>query len=438
MRILVDCCNYFLDNHNHGDRAMYKVIVERLLRQWPRAEISWITLDPPLIQRTIPTVTPLLLKQRHDWQLYTSMQRPAAPGLRGLISNLQDGSSFPDRAQRMLIRATPDARILVTAVRRADLVLALGGGAFSDHFVEHARGLLDTLGIALIFDKPAALLSVGFEPITNPLLIEKCKRILPRLSLIACREPDFGPEMLLHMGIPNERVYVAGDEAVDLAYRHRPKTMGQAIGVNLRRSAYSGVEGQAIGAIRELLQKAAGEFRAPLLGCPISMFGPSDIENIQQLIDGFAGAADSGNNLEEPEQVIRQIGKCRVVVTGSYHAAVFALSQGIPTVALARTLHYRTKLAGLAAQFRGGCFIVDLENVGFATAFRQALDDAWRQAPELKEPLLQAARAQSEAARKVYDDLLALTLRTKHMPVVNGTETAGRDTLAVARSKPLS
>jgi polysaccharide pyruvyl transferase WcaK-like protein len=54
------------------------------------------------------------------------------------------------------------------------------------------------------------------------------------------------------------------------------------------------------------------------------------------------------------------VSRCRVVVTGSYHAGVFALAQGIPVVATAASRYYHDKFSGLADLFGGGGDIVDV------------------------------------------------------------------------------
>ena len=61
-----------------------------------------------------------------------------------------------------------------------------------------------------------------------------------------------------------------------------------------------------------------------------------------------------------PEAVIRQIQRCRLVITGSYHAAVFALAMGIPTIGLAKSTDYIDKFMGLSALFGEGCETVVL------------------------------------------------------------------------------
>jgi polysaccharide pyruvyl transferase WcaK-like protein len=414
MRILVDCCNYFLDNNNSGDRAAYQVLEMRLRHFWPDAEISWITLDPRLIQQTIPSAIPFTLEQRHHWQLFTSIQKPKAPGVSGLISNWL-GRSYPNKVQRTLLDTLSDINVFMEKISEADLVVGLGGGALSDHFPEHARGLLDTLEAGLVFEKPVALLSAGFETISNQSLLEKCKRVLPRLQLITCREPSIGPAMLSNLGVPDERVYITGDQAVELAYHLRPDQPGLAIGVNLRQSTYSEIDEKPIEIIRAVVQEAGYKYQVPLLGAPISIFGPSDVESIQKIIAGYRGFADSGEKLDGPELVIRQIGKCRILITGSYHSAVFALAQGIPVVGIARSLHYQAKLKGLAAQFSCGCSIVDPEDLNFGNTLRDAIDEAWDNAIAFKEPLLETARSQIAEGWKASQQLFNIVTGSREV-----------------------
>lgn len=399
MRILVDCCNYFFDNHNHGDRAVYQAVAARLLRCWPNAQITWITLDRFMLQRTLPNVTALQLKKRHTWE-FVNAAESASP---------RSQQFLPTSRQKGLLEATPDAQPLLTQCQESDLVVAVAGGCFSDHFAEHARGLLDTLEIALAFDKPTALLSAGFEMISDLALLEKSKRVLPRLGIINCREPQIGPRMLSELGVPPNRVYITGDEAIETAYQFYVEQPGNAIGVNLRRSAYSGIEETHLAVIRNTLQDTAQQFGAPLLGIPISMYGPSDLENIRALTAGYEGTLDIGTHLQETGRLIRQVGQCRMVVTGSYHAAVFALAQGIPVVALAQSLHYRSKLSGLAEQFQQGCTLVDLKDDQFAKKLYTALGETWNNAPTFGPSLLQMTRQQIEKGREAYQQLVKIT-----------------------------
>jgi polysaccharide pyruvyl transferase WcaK-like protein len=91
-----------------------------------------------------------------------------------------------------------------------------------------------------------------------------------------------------------------------------------------------------------------------------------------------------------------------VVVTGSYHAAVFALAQGIPVVGIAASRYYVDKFSGLADLFRGGCDVVHIDAPGAGAALEAAIEKAWASAPDLREALRQSAEAQIHRAREAY------------------------------------
>jgi colanic acid/amylovoran biosynthesis protein len=100
--------------------------------------------------------------------------------------------------------------------------------------------------------------------------------------------------------------------------------------------------------------------------------------------------------------VIARIGGCRVVVTGSYHGAVFALSQGIPAVAIVKSRYYLAKMAGVAHEFGAGCHIVSLDDGDMAAALTGAISRAWEEADTVREPLLRAAADQIRRGRSAY------------------------------------
>jgi hypothetical protein len=97
-----------------------------------------------------------------------------------------------------------------------------------------------------------------------------------------------------------------------------------------------------------------------------------------------------------------------VVVTGSYHAAVFALAQGVPVVGLARSGYYVDKLHGLAERFETGVSVVSLD----APALERELEHAvreWWDADELELAALPAtARRQVDESRAAWRRLPAL------------------------------
>jgi len=87
------------------------------------------------------------------------------------------------------------------------------------------------------------------------------------------------------------------------------------------------------------------------------------------------------------------------VVAGSYHAAVHALSMGIPAVTIAASPYYLDKFRGLASQFGPACRLVMMAEPDFERRLDDAIDELWRM--ESRNALLDAAREQialSEAA----------------------------------------
>jgi hypothetical protein len=98
------------------------------------------------------------------------------------------------------------------------------------------------------------------------------------------------------------------------------------------------------------------------------------------------------------EAVYAAIRRCRVVVTACYHAAVFALSMGIPAVALASSDYYIQKFRGLQKQFGGVPRLVlcrgHIPFEAFRFELRAVLACLWSDAPRIRPKLLAYAAAQ--------------------------------------------
>jgi colanic acid/amylovoran biosynthesis protein len=101
-------------------------------------------------------------------------------------------------------------------------------------------------------------------------------------------------------------------------------------------------------------------------------------------------------------ELLPLVSQCRVVVAGSYHAAVLALSMGIPAVAIARSDYYIDKFRGLAGQFGPACHVELTSHPDFLVRLRTAIDRAWDSAGETREHLLRAAALQLELSESAY------------------------------------
>jgi colanic acid/amylovoran biosynthesis protein len=291
-------------------------------------------------------------------------------------------------------------------------VVLSGAGGLTDHARSWAGRVLDILEIGIRRGLPTAVFGHGLGPLTDPDLVKRARAVLPQISLLALREGLFGPALADALGVDPSRVFVTGDDAIELALDAAPKVPGEALGVNLRLSPSSGIGVGAVGAIRQSLAGFVRFRRPPLLAAPIAfnerMDGPesarvyADDQSIRLLLEGIAEVDPPSESLDTPEALIRQLGRTRVLVTAAYHAAVFALSQGVPAVCLGASPYFLQKFDGLAHQFGPGCRVVRVGGDDFERSFTNALTELWDDAESHRGPLRAAARRQVDAGYEAY------------------------------------
>jgi polysaccharide pyruvyl transferase WcaK-like protein len=97
------------------------------------------------------------------------------------------------------------------------------------------------------------------------------------------------------------------------------------------------------------------------------------------------------------------------VVTGAYHLAVFALSQGIPVVAMTSSRYYDDKFLGLADMFGVGLTLVRLDDASLERELANGISRSWEQAPSVREELRARARQQIDACHEAFGRIFALT-----------------------------
>ena len=406
MRILVDNGSYHL--LNVGDVAMLQVTVERLNRLWPDATIEVITDRPDLLAEYCPAAMPLIsqgrqwFRSRHlfgRFSRFVTRQR-----------ELQFKCLWPQASRRLFDwkarlkgrKNQKDINHFLEAVFDADLVVASGGGYITDAFKNHAISLLGELKTATRMGKYTVMFGQGIGPICDPELRAKVAWVLPSVDLIAVRESRKGLPLLNMLGVKRDRVIATGDDAIELAYKVRSTELGDGIGVNLRIASYSELDKGCIALIRKILHDFSGRNNAVLHPVPISTHEyDSDVRTIQELMEGYDDGSDAGRSLDSPHKVIKQIGNCRIVVTGSYHPAVFALAQGIPVIALAKSGYYIDKFLGVKEQFGGGCEMI-LFDKQLKENLIAGIERAWSEADQIRPQLLESAKRQVFISKAAY------------------------------------
>jgi colanic acid/amylovoran biosynthesis protein len=392
VRILVDQSGY--DLLNIGDVAMLQSCVSRLRQQWPDAEIMIIAHEPArlasycpgtlAIPRTLAGLPCLRILPRRPVLASEQAWKTAAPYLSGRLG------------RGRTVRGRP--RTAIQAVQAADLVVASGGGYVTDTWWWHAAGVLSLLSLAQRLGKPTAMFGQGIGPVSRRTLRAQAAAVLPELKVIGLREDRTGRGLVLSLGVPAGAVTVTGDDALELI-GGTAATGGAALGISVRVSGYAGVEPVTAAAVGVHVREAAASLRAPIVGLPVSRYAAdADAAALRALLHQECRQDDdiALTDVASPEDLIFAAARCRAIVTGSYHAGVFGLGQGVPAVCLTKSSYYEAKFAGLQALFPGACFIVPLDAPDWAARLNAAIRQAW----DLPAPARAAAR---DAAVRLRD-----------------------------------
>ena len=409
LRVFIEPSSHHL--LNAGDVAMLEVCVERLRGMLPGARLAVTTDAPELLKGSCPDAIPVPATGRYRWlgEAETPHWRPRR-GLTGRISRVAGrlGPAAGRRALRiearvLARRGAPGAARFLRELAAADLVVLSGRGGLTDAFRTDSLAVLELLDAAATAGVPVALLGQGIGPIADAGLRSRASAVLRRVDLIALREGRAGPALLRTAGVPASRVFVTGDDAVEAAFRERPESGGKGIGVSLRVSGYSGLDRSDLTWIARALEHAGTRVGGGLVAVPISRH-PHEMDG-EVAVEVGAEWRDPGS---QPVALMRHVHSCRVVVTGSYHAGVFALAQGIPVVGLVAAPYYRDKLEGLKHQFGAGCEVLDLSLPDAEQRLGDAVVRAYEGADAVRGSLLAAAERQVAAGRAAYARLPAL------------------------------
>jgi polysaccharide pyruvyl transferase WcaK-like protein len=409
LNIVVEPSDYVM--RNVGDMAMLRADIGRMAARWPNGRIDVLTDDPEGLIRLAPGVTPVSSRGRAVWLENEGRKRFGRIGRR-LLQPLQDWLRVARpgiwlRAKRLMLRRRGDTTALVelerfhSMIAQADLVIVTGMGGITDAFPGYAAGVLNTLALAIHEKRYTAMVGQGFGPLRQPRLRALARAVLPRLDLIAVREERASVPLLLSLGVSSDRIFVTGDDALETAYALRSDRLGDHIGINLRISDYSAIGTSTLPALQTALRKIARRSGAEFVPVPISHApGEADLASIRLLIDDVHASATEGS--DGPEAVMRRVHRCRVVVTGSYHAAVFALANGVPAVGLAGSHYYEDKFKGLSTLFGDGCRTVMIDEPDLAGRLEQTIEQQFARAEELRPAILKEAEREIGLGRTAF------------------------------------
>ena len=414
LRILVEPTDMF---RNAGDTAMLHVAVTRVAGLWPEASIQLFTDEPDQLVQYAPRVRPLSGAGRYAWhsepvlrntRVWKSLplEDDRSARLERALRLRYPGALVWLRRRRGLL--TRDIHEFLTAVTGADLVIVAGMGGITDAFSEYAHDVLDTLSLAQRYGVATVMVGQGLGPISSVDLWRRTRDVFRRLDFISLREGHTGLPLLRRLAMPTDRIMVTGDDAIEVSFRARRDRLGEGLGINLRAASYSEIGSDVVDTVGAVVRTSASRHTAPLVPVPISWVpGEEDMVTITRMVGDY-GLVETASVPTSWVDVVSRLGQCRVLVTGSYHAGVFALAQGIPTIGIGRSQYYVDKFAGLASQFGEGCRTLRIGEPGAAATLSDAIEDLWAGADDLRPGLLAKSAQQIDLGHSAYERIRSL------------------------------
>jgi polysaccharide pyruvyl transferase WcaK-like protein len=432
MRIIFDTCVY--DMRNKGNVAMLQIAIERLHQFWPEADLCVISISPHILRLYCPSAHPISPEGR-EWDSSDKMldrimaSLPVAflrilfelreaiwyylPSLLSKFRRIKkpsvnSESENPRRSDDIECSASGYGELL----RNTDLYIATGSQYMSDACQPDALKILDRLKEAHESGIPTVMVGQGVGPICDRELVHRAREVLPLIDLLFVRETLTAPRLLESLGVAPERIVFTGDDALELAFRIRTKLFGNSIGISVRVADYTEVGNLQLELLRDALDKVRNKYNAPFVALPIShTTNELDDKVIRQFYvkDGLVDF----RRFDSPVDIIKKTGRCRLVVTGTYHGAVFALAQGIPVIGVVKSEMYVDKFKGLAEEYGEGCQIIHLDDPNFIENMSAIVDLLWDRAEEFRPHLLASTERQIKLGRTAYEKIYDLELSKK-------------------------
>ncbi len=289
---------------------------------------------------------------------------------------------------------------LLEAYGRADLVVACGGGYL--YTTSSRRGTvmllvhLHSFMLGRAFGRPVYLYAQSIGPLASPLHVRMVRAALRRVRLVEVREA-WSARLVSGWNLPTPV-----HEAADAAFLLRPETPSTdplgppsrslRVGVTVRRwlrnpEAQRSYEEAVARFIEALL--AAHEAEVVFLPqVTVGRSGDDDRTVARRIVERLGGPeavrlleADPG-----PTEMLWICGRLDCLVGTRMHSNIFALSSGVPVVAVA----YQPKTSGIMEQLGLGEYVLpmeDLEPGRLLQLFESMLRDRDRIAAELQRRL---------------------------------------------------
>lgn len=322
------------------------------------ARLAWV-------RKTFPAVTPIALSHdpsftaaRHSVQ---ALEEPSLP--RWVDQSWVYRWSCPALSARLLeilCRGfAPRLGAVLREVRQTSLLCICGGGSLTSTYGALLRFRSLLAGYALASGVPVAVSGQQIGPALTREDAAILKRWLPGARYVGVRDPGVSVAVGRDLGLQPGHLVVTGDDALDLApspvERGIPGRSGTRplVGLSLHLRGGRAEREQLLARMVSALAGWLRDVEADLLWLPHLRSDVAHRCDIR-LAHDFARESGLGNRLVIADDrhlldshIKYLTGRCQFVVSTRYHGAVFALSSGVPVVALSQDDYTHAKLKGL-------------------------------------------------------------------------------------------
>jgi len=396
-RVLLVPGSYPFDNV--GDVAMCLVAVARLRAALPGVALRVYAEHQDLLDAN--GLADATAVDERPWFVWTAaLERWQGRFRPGSLHALPD--EHPRRFLRAarltgLVRDPAAAAAFLDEVERADLIVLSGQGSLRDGSDRRSRRYATLFLVARSFGVPVVAVGQGIGPLEDRALADRVGAALQTLHGLSVRDPGPSAATAAALGLAPDRWEVTGDDAISAALGQAPAAVRDGIGVSLRDNRAASVPADLPAAVGRAIAAARPGARVELVSM-MEKARPGSVSDAR-----FLAAVDPGPDAEvvaheaTAAAALAALASCRVVISGTYHAAVFAQSLGVPVIALAASPYYVQKLGGVLAQFgdEGGT-LLDPADPGFEQDLAAALRRWWDRDAGLADRL--RARAADQAA----------------------------------------
>jgi polysaccharide pyruvyl transferase WcaK-like protein len=371
MKVLAIPGNHNLDNL--GDNVMLMVMAQWLKEMIEDLTISVVTRNPARLGEIMPEAVPLVIGSQ-----------PRLPG--GLVNLVR---RFPlVRGEIRRRRYHNWTSQVVPALTGAKALVLSGQGVLTDAFSHEAIWRLELLDKAHELGKRTALFSQGLGVVRNSRLASAMRQVLPKMDLIVVRNARDAGVLRTSYGCKGDQLRIGGDDGLAYPDRVANPARSEAVGVSIRLADYAGIQqpfDPRWEGLKYKIAHAAEMLGASLLPVPVEV---GDLKVVEKSF-GLNPEPDYSGEIDE---LIRSISECRLVVTGSYHSAVFALAMGIPAICLVFSDYYAAKFEGLAEQYPVGCLTFDPRTMEL-DAFETFVKSTWMLAKSMSGGIASTSRS---------------------------------------------